>query len=221
MQEIKVINLGFVNVFLIKTSQGFILIDSAIPQEWKKLESALLKAGALPDKLCLVIITHGDPDHTGNCRQLKEKYKVKIAMHKADYDMVESGIYLKRKTRPLSFRILFGIASLLQKTQKKMAEKIRFKPDFFLKDGQSMKKYGFDAKIMHIPGHTKGSIAVLTKERDLFIGDTLVNMRKPDTAIIIESEDDLKASLEKIKKLKIRTVYPGHGRPFLMSDLKM
>jgi glyoxylase-like metal-dependent hydrolase (beta-lactamase superfamily II) len=95
----------------------------------------------------------------------------------------------------------------------------RFKPDIFLQDGQGLHEYGLNARVVHIPGHTKGSIAILTDQGDLFSGDTLVNMRKPQAATIIENEDELKKSIEKLQTLNIRKVYPGHGRPFLMESL--
>jgi len=49
---------------------------------WETLENKLTTAGCLPGKLKLVIITHGDFDHTGNCAKLQQKYNCKIAMHK-------------------------------------------------------------------------------------------------------------------------------------------
>jgi hydroxyacylglutathione hydrolase len=83
-EEIKVLNLGFVNAFLVKITDGFILIDTGLSGQWKKLESELTSEGCLPDKLRLVILTHGDSDHAGNCKKLQEKYHAKISMHKND-----------------------------------------------------------------------------------------------------------------------------------------
>lgn len=117
-------------------------------------------------------------------------------------------------------RIMFWLFSVLSKLKKNKTGFDKFKPEIFLHDGQGLHEYGFNAKIIHVPGHTKGSIAVLTNQGDLFAGDTLVNYRKPHTAIIVENPDDLRESLEKLKKLNVRKVYPGHGKPFSMEDLK-
>jgi len=95
-----------------------------------------------------------------------------------------------------------------------------FTPDFYLKDGQGLKDYGLAASIIHVPGHTKGSIAVLTDAGDLFIGDTMANFKQPRWSHIIQDEKDLEQSREKLKVQNIKIVYPGHGRPFLMADLK-
>ena len=94
----------------------------------------------------------------------------------------------------------------------------KFKPDIFLSDGQSLEEYGVSAKVIHIPGHTPGSIGILTSEGDLFVGDTFVNRTKPEAAQLIENAAQLEHSLEILKKMNIKTVYPGHGEPFLMDE---
>lgn len=215
-EKIKPIELDFVNVYLVRADDGFILIDTGMPFHWERLEKELIRAGCLPDKLKLVIITHGDRDHIGNCAKFQAKYKVKVAIHQADAFMAEGTTMLKRKVRTLAAKIrmlkvrFFGPKIILPK----------FKPDMFLDDNQSLEVYGLKAKIIHLAGHTRGSIGVLTEDGDLFSGDTLVNTKKPDIAVYVDSFSDLKNSLAKLKKLNIKKVYPGHGKTFLFSELK-
>jgi glyoxylase-like metal-dependent hydrolase (beta-lactamase superfamily II) len=219
-EDIKRIQLSFVNAYVVKAKEGFVLIDTGLSSQWRKLEKELISAGCLPDKLKLVILTHGDADHAGNAKNLQEKYHVKIAMHKDDYAIIETSFSGKRKVKPLAMKIMFGVVSVVRKLRKNNINLSRFKPDIWLQDGQSLQKYGFHASVVHIPGHTKGSIAIVMDHGDLFAGDTLVNARKPQAATIIENEAELKESIEKLRKLRIRTVYPGHGRPFSMESLK-
>ena len=114
-EDIKTIELTFVNAFLVKVNEGFILIDTGLAMHWEKLESELISAGCLPDKLKLVIITHGDFDHTGNCAKLQEKYKCKIAMHKDDSSMVENGLFLKRKSKNFVSKDILLNKKIIQK----------------------------------------------------------------------------------------------------------
>lgn len=208
--DITIIQMVFVNAFLVKVEEGFVLIDTGLAMHWEKLESELISAGCLPDKLKLVLITHGDFDHTGNCAKLQEKYNSKVAMHKDDLLMVEQGVFLKRKVRTCAAKIFY----LLRKLKRRRFTFDKFKPDIFLTDGQNLKEYGFDATIIHIPGHTKGSIGIVTNDGILFAGETFTNMRKPDIATYIENSGELKNSITRLKKLNIRTIYPGHGKPF-------
>jgi glyoxylase-like metal-dependent hydrolase (beta-lactamase superfamily II) len=216
--NIKIINLDFVNAYLLKAEGGFVLIDTGLPYQWEKLENELLSYGCLPDKLKLVIITHGDWDHTGNVAMLRKKYYVKSAMHPGDIAQVENGALLKRTVRPLMYKLVFSFRMLMRKLQKVKMVIPKFKPDILLSDGQSLEEYGLAVKIIHIPGHTPGSIGVLTAEGDLFAGDMFVNRKKPDSAQIIENPAQMKNSLEKMKQMNIKTVYPGHGMPFEMQD---
>ena len=208
--DIKIIELTFVNAFLVKVNEGFILIDTGLSMHWEKLDNELISAGCLPDKLKLIILTHGDFDHTGNCVKLQEKYKCRIAMHKDDSFMVENGLSLKRKTRTLQ-AMLF---SLIRKLFRKKFAFDKFMPDIYLTDGQNLNEYGFNAKVVHIPGHTKGSIGILTGDGDLFAGDTFTNRRKPEVANYIENSLDLENSINRLKKMNIKMIYPGHGKPF-------
>jgi len=210
--EIKVIELLFVNVFLIKTEEGYILIDSGIPMAWKMLETALSEEGVVPGNLKLIIITHGDFDHIGNCKKLQEQYHCKIAIHQADVPMAVEGFMPKRKKK--SFRAKFF--SLL----RRHVQIETFTPDIILADGQALDEYGWDAKVIHIPGHTKGSIGLLTKDGTFLAGDIFTNRSKPDTATYIENAKELLASQLRIKALPIGTVYPGHGKPFDFALIK-
>jgi len=92
----------------------------------------------------------------------------------------------------------------------------RFKPDLYIEDRYDLSEYGFYAKALHIPGHSKGSIGILTAGGDLFCGDLLENTDKPVLNSIIDDLAAANTSVGKLKSLKINTVYPGHGKPFPM-----
>ena len=204
----QIIDLGFVNAFLVRAGEGYILIDSGMADQWDKLESILLKTGCLPDRLKLVIATHGDVDHTGNCAELQQKYGARIAMHAGDAEMVKSGVGHKRHANNLMAKLFLWLGS-------RMRMDVRcFQPDLLLEDGQSLAEYGWAAKVLHTPGHTPGSIAILCEDGQLFAGDTLSNRSKPGSAPLIENDQELQASLALLKQTNARIVYPGHGKPF-------
>ncbi len=92
----------------------------------------------------------------------------------------------------------------------------RFKPDLYIDDGNDLSEHGFDAKVLHIPGHSNGSIGILTSSGDLFCGDLLENKDKPDLNSIMDDLAAANASVEKLKKLSLKTVYPVPGKPFPM-----
>jgi len=215
MKEIKTISSRFVfniyvNCYLIKAGDGYILVDTGMPNKRRGIEKELESAGCWPGNLKLIVLTHGDKDHCGNAAYLRNKFGAKIAMHRDDSGMVEYGDMFWNRKRPNSFaRLIFGLFFGLGKSD-------RFKPDLYMEDGYDLCEYGFDAKILHVPGHSKGSIGILTKGGDLFCGDLLANTNKPGLWSIIDDATTANASVSKLESLKINTVYPGHGKPFPM-----
>ena len=82
--------------------------------------------------------------------------------------------------------------------------------DILLEDNQIWKARNFEAKIMHIPGHTTGHICFhFSKEKLLFTGDTLFSL---GCGKLFEGTyEDMFMSLDKIKKLpKDTKIYCGH-----------
>jgi glyoxylase-like metal-dependent hydrolase (beta-lactamase superfamily II) len=221
--EIKHLALGIGNVYLVKTANGLFLIDSGIAMSRSKLDQLLEQEGVNPADIKLVIITHGDLDHIGNCAYLQRKYGLKIAIHADDADLCRTGKGIpnrKRKSSLIQKMIRPIVFGLIYKSAMKKFPLETFEPDIILADGQDFSDIGFDAKVVHIPGHSKGSVGILTGGGDFFSGDTINNSKKPTVAHIIQDEAALAQSLEKIRALNIRNVYPGHGKPFAMVDLK-
>lgn len=218
--EITRINMGMVNCYLINNREGFILIDTGMPGTKEKLEEELEKAGCVQGALKLIIITHGDIDHIGNAAYLRSKYGVEIAMHKNDAFLAEQGIMIKgRKSKDFLRSLIMFFLAHSNKFKDILAQYERFKPDMELKDGATLEKYGSAAKIIFIPGHTQGSIGILSTNNDFISGDTLLNRGKPSTAQIIQDEKQLQESIKILKDLNIKTVYPGHGSPFQANAL--
>lgn len=215
-QQIKTISLslpyrlGSVNCYLIETDAGFVLVDTGSPNGRAKLARELEGAGCTPGDLKLVVITHGDFDHTGNCAFLREKFGTKIAMHPDDSGMVERGdMFSNRQSGNILIRMMTPLLFRFGKSE-------RFVPDLYVEEGYDLSSFGWDAKVLSIPGHSKGSIGILTANGDLFCGDLLASTDGPALNSIMDDLAAAKASVDKLRNLEIGTVYPGHGDPFAM-----
>ena len=207
------INLGGVNCYLLEGKKGFMLIDSGFFAKRKVLTERLQEVGCKAGNLRIVVLTHGDHDHAGNAAFLRKEYGAKIAMHSADVGMVENGdMGWNRKDKPDRMSLLLKAIGQMAGIFTRGSVFEKFKPDIELSDGLDLAEYGFDGKVVHIPGHSKGSIGVLTTDGDLFCGDLIYNMPGFDYV------DDLQAyseSIARLKRLKIGKIYPGHGKPIL------
>jgi len=217
-QEIKTITLplpyklGSVNCYLVETDTGYVLIDTGGSNKRSELERELEGAGCKPGNLKLIVSTHGDFDHIGNAAYLREKFGAKIAMHKDDSGMAERGdMFWNRKSGNTLIRMMAPILFRFGKSN-------RFEPDLYIEDGYALSEYGFDATVLTIPGHSKGSIGILTAGGDLLCGDLFDNTDKPVLNSIMDDLAAAHASVKKLGSFAINTVYPGHGKPFPMEQ---
>ena len=201
------LHLGSVNCYLLKTESGFLLVDTGAPSGRNYLEKELERLGCHPGSLRLIVLTHGDFDHTGSAAYLRQKYRSQIAMHPDDAGMAEyADMFWNRGKGNILFSklvpLLFGFT-----------KKARFTPDVLLQDGFDLSEFGMDACILSLPGHSKGSVGILTSSGDLFCGDLLMN-DKGQPSLGFGEPAGFIPSINRLKGLQIRTVYPGHGSPF-------
>lgn len=203
--------MGNVNCYLLNTGAGFTLIDTGGSNSRQYLTGELARRGCTPGQLKLVVLTHGDADHAGNAAFLRREFGAKIAMHPGDLGMVANADVLAGRQNPsLSLRLLLAFSGWISPE--------RFTPDLLLQDGDDFTQYGLEARVVTIPGHTAGSIGILTAQGDFFCGDLLVNRGEPSFNRLIDDWTAARASLEKLQNLGIGTVYPGHGQPFVLGQ---
>jgi len=151
-------------------------------------------------KLKFVLNTHGHSDHTCGNGVVKEKFHVPILIH--EYD-----------------------AHMLGKVGKKIAEFFEFEnssppADALLRDGDMVKFGKIALKVMHTPGHSRGSICLLG-DKEVFTGDTLFSGSVGRTDFAESSEKDMNFSLKKLAILPDAfVVYPGHGPTTTISEEK-
>lgn len=111
-----------------------------------------------------VIATHGHVDHIASAAKLANKYQVKMWMHPDDDFMLTDAVAgLGSLSRPMLEEM--GVATLDAPEQRG-----------FLADGQSLELGGITFEIWHLPGHSPGSVNLLTrlsKGSILFTGDVL------------------------------------------------
>lgn len=213
-QEVRAIPLLGVNCYLVGARNGgSVLVDTGYSFSRRRLGKVLQAAGCRPGDLKLIVITHGDFDHIGNAAHLRSKYGCRIAMHRDDAGMAERGdMFWSRRRPPLLVRALVTLFFRLRKGD-------RFAPDICLEGGEDLSEYGFAARTVCIPGHSRGSTAYLTSGGALFCGDLLRNTGRPGLHTLMDDRPTAIASVEKLRALDVKTVYPGHGRPFTMAEL--
>ncbi len=80
---------GFVSVWLLVTSEGLILIDSAQEPYVDHVIDNIRKAGFDPKNIKYIMITHGHLDHFGGAARIQELSGARVMAVAEDWDLIE------------------------------------------------------------------------------------------------------------------------------------
>lgn len=176
------------NSYVVSDDNGnAVLIDCG--GSYKKILSCLKD-----NKLSLkkIILTHGHFDHADDAFSLKAETGAEVLIHSLDNELL------------LNPKLIGGMFIPFLKNSGQEA-------DGFFKDGDVITQDGLSFKVIHTPGHTKGSCCFMIDDC-IFTGDTLfaggcgrVDMYGGDSEAIMKS----------LKKLSLLEgdfrIFPGHG----------
>ena len=177
------------NTYAIISDGHAIIIDPSVTVG--AITSAVAEEGAVIDA---VVLTHGHFDHIVAIDTMRDALGVKVYIHEADAEMLTDG----SKNAFLTF---FGRDRTYRPADKT------------LKDGDRLTLGNSEIKVIHTPGHSKGSICLLG---DGFIvtGDTLFADTVGRSDLWGGNEAELAASLQKLRLLdRSIMIYAGHGAP--------
>lgn len=211
MNSIIRISCGIVSCYLLTGDTGNILIDSGNPGDAEKIVSAL---NGTP--ISLILLTHGHTDHCGSAAELHKRLKAPVAMHEADAELLENPNARKLYSHTLLGRILAKASASTMENGKVEP----FTPGVLVDNGFDLKPYGVAAHIIALPGHTKGSVGIITDEGDMIVGDAAFHMIKPTSARIYEDRAQMEKSVEKMKAICKGLLYVGHGKAIKPVDIR-
>ncbi len=194
-----------VNCYLLTGSKGSVLVDAGNPSDVSRIYE-----GVKDKNIRLILLTHGHPDHIGAASELARLLRVPIAMSRDDAVLLEAPAARKLQGHTLLGWILALTSnwSLREETDNRPSSVM------WLEDGQKLSEYGVEAEVVSLPGHTKGSVGVLTGEKDFIVGDALFHILRPTPALLYENREQMEKSTEVILQSGAKFLYAGHGRPF-------
>ena len=203
------LTLGFVQVYLIETPAGQVLVDCGMPRQEGAILRAIEQSGR--GSLKLIFITHAHADHYGSAAELRRLTGAPVAIHRADAQAMANGETPVRGSKPL-MRLATSLMMRLSPTPPLRA-------DVLLEDGDSLAQYGLPGVIVHTPGHTDGSCCLVLEDGTAFLGDMLAARRKPNLQRrFIEDPMQLRESYIRLRALELAKVYAGHGSRVLTGE---
>jgi len=185
------------NAYLVRGAEGLLLVDSGTPGSAKRILASIERIGAKPSDLRYIVLTHWHVDHVGGAAELKRRTGAQLAIHALDAPV------LSGKERPPKGRLAMALPRLLRLE--------RPAPDILLGGGEIIA----GLEVVHMPGHTDGSIVLRRDDGVLFSGDALLadrhgRARDPDLSLALDPALAL-ASAARIRALPHTLLLAGHG----------
>ncbi len=171
-----------------------ILIDTGVDAKASDLLKSLDKIGYQPKDIEFIVITHTHPDHVGGLKTMVNKTEATVVAHEIEIP------YISRKE-------VYPGPPGPQRHQAVDVTKAVKDNDVF--EG---------LLVIHTPGHTPGSIALLAREKSVLIaGDSVSNeggLKPMDDRYNIDPKQH-RESIKKLAQFDFEHLIPGHGDPLI------
>lgn len=182
------------NCYLVESGGKRYLVDTGTPGNLKRAKEQL-------DSIDGIIITHGHYDHCGSAVEIADHFSCRIYAHRDEHP------YLEGKAE---FRFDGFVGRFI-----KRLERLRPMEHFKAHDVESL-----NLNIVHLPGHTPGSIGIVVGN-EMLCGDLLRVGRKyliageivvkPSSRNFNWSQEKYIESLKRFAELDVEAIHPGHG----------
>ena len=222
--SVRTIRLGITNSYLVGAKRRWILVDAGSRGHAAVFFRKLGAAGGRPTDIRLIVITHAHFDHVGSLAAIGRRCHCPVAIHKAEAGLLARGqVVLPPGTRPAT-RMLLRLA---RRHPRIVSRWYRFRPvtaDIRIDEEFTLQGFGVAARIVHTPGHTAGSLSVLTDAGDAVVGDLAVNYYPFGLGPIAPPFGDslviVRQQWRRLLELGARRIYPAHGWPFPADRLR-
>ena len=167
-----------------------LLIDPGHLRRVDDLFRRMREDGYDPERIRVVICTHGHPDHVEGTLAFKDK-PAKVGLAKEEEALIEE------LTRSVRMQPGMPVPE--------------FNVDFYLQEGAlTVGKHEFE--ILLTPGHSPGSISIYwPRFKTLFSGDVVFMQGIGRTDLPGGDEKVLRESIDRLSRLPVELLIPGHG----------
>ena len=187
-----------------------LLIDAGLRGSSGAITRGLKALDLSPDQIGRVVVTHAHPDHSGGLGELVAGRVTAVAAHRLEADIIEG-------REPAPSPLQNGLLAMLAEP---ILTRLMGNPvpvDDRLEDGDTL-PFGTGVRVVHLPGHTEGSVALhLPEKRAIIVGDALQYKLAwrlgPPAAGVTQRPKEAMRSLEKLLALDFDTICFSHFPP--------
>jgi glyoxylase-like metal-dependent hydrolase (beta-lactamase superfamily II) len=183
-------------IYLVHFADAAALIDAGSGRASDRVLMNIAAAGVLPAQVQYLLLTHCHYDHTGGAAAFRQRFGWRVAIHSLEATALETG------DNKLSAASWYG-------------DHLAPCPvDLRLADGDRILLAEREIQVIHIPGHSPGSLAYLVEsegKRVLFGQD----VHGPIHPALLSNRADYQASLRKLQALQADILCEGHYGVFV------
>jgi len=201
---------GFSKAYALSGSST-ILVDAGPSQGGiSRARRRLASARIDPKSVALIILTHGHGDHVGLLAALRSLTGAPLMAHRNAAAALAEGRDEAVVGRTPALRRLLRILP-----PAAVGSRTTVDVDRIIEDEADLSPYGVEARLIPTPGHTDGSVSLLTADGRALIGDMIMEFLpgRPRLSLIASNPRALADSLRQLLDRGARTFYPSHGRP--------
>jgi glyoxylase-like metal-dependent hydrolase (beta-lactamase superfamily II) len=216
--------LGFTNIFLIRLSDGYLLVDTSYENKYPKFLKELKKAKIDLTEINHLCLTHHHDDHTGFAKRILEETSAKLIVHNNAIPFLRLG---KHDTRGVHWnwwlhKLLSPLSKALNHNYPSFNTR---KNDIIIYDNKQKKltDLGLKATIIPTQGHSSDSISIILDNGETIVGDAAMNLLNLGETkyrpFFIYDIEKIFRSWRTLIKFGAKTILPAHGKPFLANKL--
>jgi glyoxylase-like metal-dependent hydrolase (beta-lactamase superfamily II) len=213
-----------VNAYLLEASDGWIVVDcgSCLEPGWDAMALALEQAGAAPQDVALLVVTHSHCDHRGLAQAVVHHTGCGLAMGEGPHPVID---VLRDPLIPLDARRArgrregvpsFALDALVDELPGSDAAYPHVEPGVVWEPGAHLQTRSGVWEVISTPGHSADQIGLWNPSQRLLLS---ADLAFPGVASFLEygtrpdPHADQVASLERAIELQPERLLAGHGRP--------
>jgi glyoxylase-like metal-dependent hydrolase (beta-lactamase superfamily II) len=198
-------------VYVLIEEERVVVIDAATPGRANAVWRHLKALGYPPQALDEIWLTHGDIDHMGSVAALKEGSGASLVAHQADVPLVDG--QAGRELGPLPLAGTYQ--RLVNWSIRRLLRYAPVQVDRAVDDGDDLGGW----QVIHVPGHTAGSVCFYQEERGIIVVGDALNHRRGRLGVPprMFTPDMARAhdSIRRIAALNFEICCFGHGPPLV------
>jgi len=190
--DVVIIKDSFTEIFLIRTTKGFVAIDSGFHDS--NIRKGLVYNNIQPEDVKAVFITHSDIDHQNAAEVFT---KAQFYFPEKELEMIENKI-------PRFSYLPF------------IKNSVRLKYYSTVNDNDSLWIDNLKVNCISLPGHTLGSMGYIINGKYLFSGDAFKikngKIAVPNLKLFVMDLNEMRKSIDKVCKLNgVQCIFTSHS----------